>query len=114
MKLGLLGWGDIAYWIHLRALRRIPGATLVAAADPDPLARERARQLVAIPVYDQAQQVLERDDIDAVVIPTTRPSACRPGARLLPPPASISISRNRSRPPPRTGGEVIAARRKPA
>ena len=68
MRLGLLGCGSLAYWIHLRALSRIRGAEVVAAADPDPVARERARQLARIPVYERAEQVLERDDIEAVVI----------------------------------------------
>jgi predicted dehydrogenase len=68
MRLGLLGCGSLAYWIHLRELTRIPGAKLAAAADPDAAARERARKLTGIPVYERAEQVLERDDIDAVVI----------------------------------------------
>ncbi len=72
MRLGLLGCGNIAYWIHLRALRRIPGTVLAAAADPDPVARDRAQRLARIPVYDRVELVLERDDIDAVVI--TAPS----------------------------------------
>ena len=68
MNLGLLGCGSIAYWIHLRALRSIPGATLVAAADPDPAARERAKQLARVPVYEEPAELLGRNDIAAVVI----------------------------------------------
>lgn len=68
MKLGLLGCGTIAYWTHLRALRNIPGAALVAAADPDPAALERAKRLVGVPVYERSDELLGRNDIDAVVI----------------------------------------------
>ncbi len=70
MNLGLLGCGSIAYWIHLRALRSIPGATLVAAADPDPAARERANRLAGVPVYEDPAELLRRTDIAAVVICT--------------------------------------------
>ncbi len=68
LRLGLLGCGSIAYWIHLRALRSLRGATLMAAADPDPAARERAQRLIRGPVYERAEELLGRDDIEAVVI----------------------------------------------
>ena len=76
MNLGLLGCGSIAYWIHLRALRSIPGATLVAAADPDPAARERANRLAGVPVYEEPAELLGRNDIAAVVDLHSDPSAC--------------------------------------
>jgi predicted dehydrogenase len=68
MNLGLLGCGNIAYWFHLRALRRLAGCTFVAAADPDAAARERARRLTRAPVYERSDELLGRKDIDAVVI----------------------------------------------
>lgn len=68
MRLGLLGCGTIAYWVHLRVLPRLRGATLVAAADPDPAARARAARLVQVPVHERAEELLQRRDIDAVVI----------------------------------------------
>ena len=49
MRIGVLGCGVIAYWAHLRVLRRMPGATLAAAADPDPAARASARRLTGVP-----------------------------------------------------------------
>jgi len=66
-RIGLLGCGMIAHFHHLRVLRRLPGATLVAAADPDPKARARA-QLAHVPTHARMEEVLGRDDIDAVVI----------------------------------------------
>jgi predicted dehydrogenase len=68
MRLGLLGCGVIAYWAHLRVLRRMAGATLVAAADPDPAARAAARRLTNVPLHEGADELLRRPDIDAVVI----------------------------------------------
>jgi myo-inositol 2-dehydrogenase/D-chiro-inositol 1-dehydrogenase len=67
-RIGLLGCGRIAYYYHLRILRRLRGATLVAAADPDPAARARTAELVQVTTYPRAEDLLERDDIDAVVI----------------------------------------------
>jgi predicted dehydrogenase len=65
---GVIGCGVIAYWTHLRELQRLPGVRLVAAADPDAAARERAAKLAGIPVHEQAGDLLARSDIDAVVI----------------------------------------------
>jgi myo-inositol 2-dehydrogenase / D-chiro-inositol 1-dehydrogenase len=67
-RIGLLGCGRIAYYHHLRVLRRLRGATLVAAADPDAEARKRAAQVVRVPIYSRAEDLLQREDIDAVVI----------------------------------------------
>jgi myo-inositol 2-dehydrogenase/D-chiro-inositol 1-dehydrogenase len=60
----------IAYWTHLRELRRLRGACLVAAADPDMAAREQARQLTRIPVHADPLDLLARSDVDAVVVCT--------------------------------------------
>src|SRR5512145_3225235 len=68
MKIGLLGCGSVAYWIHLRALRGIPDATLVAAADPDPAARARVVKTSGVTAYERAEDLLGRADIEAVLI----------------------------------------------
>ena len=68
VRFGVIGCGVIAYWTHLRELRRLPGARLVAASDPDAAARERAARLTGIPVHQDASELLERSDVDAVVI----------------------------------------------
>lgn len=67
-RLGLVGCGVIAFWAHLRILPRLRRATLVAAADPDAGARERARRLVQVPIYERMEDLLGRSDIDAIVI----------------------------------------------
>jgi predicted dehydrogenase len=66
--LGVIGCGTIAYWVHLRQAKHLRGATLVAAADPDPEARKRAEGLVGIPVYALTEELLSRDDVDAVIV----------------------------------------------
>ena len=68
IRFGVVGCGTIAYWSHLRSLRGLRGATLVAAADPDPAARARAAPLVPGAVLDDAEELFDRDDVDAVVI----------------------------------------------
>ena len=73
VRVGVIGCGTIACWAHLPALRRIADATLVAVADPDPGARSRAARLVAGAAYERAGELLDRPDIDAVVI-TAPPS----------------------------------------
>jgi predicted dehydrogenase len=68
MKLGLLGCGSVAYWLHLPALRGIPDATLVAAADPDPAARTRFARASGVSTSERSEDLLGRRDIDAVLI----------------------------------------------
>jgi myo-inositol 2-dehydrogenase/D-chiro-inositol 1-dehydrogenase len=68
VRFGVIGCGVIAFWTHLRELKRVKNAVLVAAADPDAGARERASRLAHVPVYERSGDLLERDDIDAVVI----------------------------------------------
>jgi predicted dehydrogenase len=68
MNVGLLGCGAAAYWLHLRALRGLRGTTLVAAADPDAGARTRVARATGVRVYERAEDLLARDDIEAVLI----------------------------------------------
>jgi predicted dehydrogenase len=68
IRFGVIGCGVIACWTHLPLLRRLKNTTLVAATDPHPEAREKASQLTHVPIYENARELLERDDIDAVVI----------------------------------------------
>lgn len=67
-RIGLVGCGTIAYWTHLRILARMRDATLVAAADPDPAARERAAQVCSAEFHADASSLLARDDLDALVL----------------------------------------------
>ena len=68
IRFGVIGCGVIAFWAHLRELRRLKNATLIAASDPDAGARERAIRLTGVPVYEHSSEVLQRSDVDAIVI----------------------------------------------
>lgn len=69
VRVGLLGCGRIAQLVHLGVLTSLRGARLVALAELDPERREQARrrapQAAAVAEYER---VLERPDVDAVVI----------------------------------------------
>jgi predicted dehydrogenase len=67
-RIGVVGCGTIAYWTHLRALRRVRDATLVGAADTDPNARARAARLTGVPVHPDAESLAARADVDAIVV----------------------------------------------
>jgi predicted dehydrogenase len=67
--IGLLGCGGIASYYHLPALVAHPRTRVVAVADPAPAARERAFSIApGAAVEADPQAVLERPDIDAVVV----------------------------------------------
>lgn len=68
IRVGVVGCGNIAAWVHLPAFVRTRGVELVAAADPDPRAREHAARLVKKPVFEHSEDLFARSDIDAVVI----------------------------------------------
>ncbi len=69
IAIGLLGCGGIASYYHLPALAAHPDARIVAVADPAPEARNRARGIApGIAVEADPRAVIERSDIDAVVI----------------------------------------------
>lgn len=68
LKVGVIGCGAIAYWVHLPLLERMNGVELVAASDPDPAARARAATIIGAPVVEAADEIIGNSDIDAVVI----------------------------------------------
>ncbi|HEX3177869.1 MAG TPA: Gfo/Idh/MocA family oxidoreductase [Methylomirabilota bacterium] len=74
LRLGLLGCGGVAFWVHLRSLRRMTDVVLVVAADPDPAARQRAARLSSAEFVAEPARVLERNDVDAVLIATPNQS----------------------------------------
>lgn len=68
LRLGLLGCGGVAFWVHLRSLRRLRDVELVAAADPDPAARARVAPLTRATLAAEPAAVLGRADVEAVLI----------------------------------------------
>lgn len=69
LGIGLVGCGGFAEFV-LDAVAGLPGLRLVAVADPS---RERASRLAArhgVPALDSLDELLERDDVAAVLIAT--------------------------------------------
>lgn len=66
---GVIGAGSIAELAHFPSIQQIPQARLVAAADPVTEYRDRAvSKWGASAAYEHYEQMLERDDIDLVVV----------------------------------------------
>ncbi len=71
VRIGLIGCGGIAQHGHLPAIRRTPSERLVAVADAFgdlALLVARGNGLETQDAYDDHRRLLERDDVDAVVI----------------------------------------------
>lgn len=68
VRFGVIGCGVIAYWYHLRELRTLTGARIVAIAESDAAARGRAHRLTGAAALKNADELLRRDDVDAVII----------------------------------------------
>ena len=68
IRIGIIGCGQIAQQ-HLTNYAKIPAANIVACADIDPGAADGTAQRFQIPnVYSTAQEMLKRDDLDAIDI----------------------------------------------
>jgi myo-inositol 2-dehydrogenase / D-chiro-inositol 1-dehydrogenase len=68
VRVGLVGYGSIASAVHAPVLRRLSTARLVAVADPDPAARRQAARMRSVAVGDDPGWLVDRTDIDAVVV----------------------------------------------
>jgi len=73
VRIAVMGCGAIASAVHVPVLRSLPNARLIAIADPAPEARARASRIApAATVLASAEALLQRADVDAVVV--TAPS----------------------------------------
>lgn len=71
MRVALLGLGAAAERIHLPACAAVSGLELVAAADPDPGCRERARRRFGLrALYADASALLDAEQPEVVVVAT--------------------------------------------
>lgn len=78
LRVGVLGCGAIAQAVHVPLLRRTPGATLVAVADPSAAARAAAVRLApGVDVFEDFPSLLRSGQVDAVVV-------CAPSALHAP------------------------------
>jgi predicted dehydrogenase len=71
VRIGVVGAGAIAQIAHLPALARLRGAELVALCDNDgPKARALAERFNVADVFTDIEDLLEFDELDAVIIST--------------------------------------------
>jgi predicted dehydrogenase len=71
LGVAIIGCGGITLQNHLPGLALCPETELVALCDTDPATLERARQQTAVAfACTRYQEVLARDDVDAVIIAT--------------------------------------------
>lgn len=74
LSLGLIGCGTVTQYCHLPALRRLANVRVVAVADVNPSAAERAHRATGAERYDDPHALLGRGDVDAVLI--ALPASC--------------------------------------
>jgi len=68
-KIGVIGCGWFAQAVHIPALRRLPGAELIALAEPDSHQRqEAARRVPKAQVHADYRDLLRMRDLDAVIV----------------------------------------------
>lgn len=71
LRVGIVGLGGICRERHLPGLRRIPGVEIAAVCNSTRASSERAAREFEIPaVCDRWEDIVARDDIDAVLIGT--------------------------------------------
>jgi predicted dehydrogenase len=71
VNIGVIGAGGIAQGAHLPAYENCPNANIVAIADVNEAAVEKAKEKFNIPHgYTDYRELLQRDDIDAVSVCT--------------------------------------------
>src|ERR1700686_3042659 len=84
VRIGVIGAGFIAQVAHLYALSGIPEARIVALAEPDDGLREAVSRRFGIQsAYSAYQEVLNRTDIEALVICVPRRAQSRLVAEAL-------------------------------
>lgn len=72
MRIGLIGYGSIGRR-HARHCSANPALRLTAVCDPDPAARERAREEYDLAAYRDAETMLAEEALDGVLV--TAPTA---------------------------------------
>jgi predicted dehydrogenase len=84
MRVGILGLSHDHVWANIAALAAGDLGRLVAVADPDARLRERLERLHgAADIHDRYERLLERRDLDAVLIFADNRTSAELGVRAL-------------------------------
>ena len=84
LNVGVLGLSHDHVWGNLAALQGGEHGRLVAAAEPDPALRDRLRALDGgVTVYGSFDALLERRDLDAVLVFSDNRGSAELGVRAL-------------------------------
>ncbi len=83
LRIGLLGFGNAARWLHFPVLSRLPKVELVGVAEPQSVRRAEAQKLAPGILICQDLQGLAAAGLDAVVICTPNPQHAAVAAEAL-------------------------------
>jgi predicted dehydrogenase len=84
LRVGVLGLSHDHVWSNLASVAAGERGALVAAADPDPALRDRlARSHAAVTAYERYDDVLDRRDLDAVLVFADNRTSAELGVRAL-------------------------------
>jgi len=71
VRLGIIGYGNIAKNYHIPAIAQIPEAKMLAVADMDEAKAKEYAETHSVPdVYTDYRRIMDRDDIDAIILLT--------------------------------------------
>lgn len=84
VRYGIIGCGNIAHGFHLREMTAIPEAELIATADvQEARTKSTAERFGAKAWYTDYKKLLERDDVEAVIVSTYHPTHAAIGSDVL-------------------------------
>ncbi|TVR51378.1 MAG: gfo/Idh/MocA family oxidoreductase [Spirochaetaceae bacterium] len=70
IRTGLIGYGRNGSTMHANPICELPEFEMVAVCDVDKAARDAAAARFGVPVYESYSQMLEKEDLDFVVVVT--------------------------------------------
>ena len=83
LRLGVIGCGAVTHYCHLPALKGISGIRVIALADEDPQALDRARKRARRAMLLTPDDLINRGDVDAVLVATPSHTHAHLAARVL-------------------------------
>lgn len=81
-RAAIIGWGDVAI-IHHEAINTIEGVDLVGVVDTDPACRERAAEMLGVPVFATVDELVDAVAPDVVHVTTPHHQHITPSLQAL-------------------------------